>query len=37
MNQIHLVPGLVTIGLFTVAALAIAWLSHRGNDHKKRK
>ncbi|MHB1953498.1 MAG: hypothetical protein ACYCOU_07075 [Sulfobacillus sp.] len=32
-SSIDLVPGLVTVGLFTLAALVIAWASHR--DHPK--
>lgn len=43
MPPIDLVPGRVTVGLFTVAALVIAWLSHRDDpkapriDRRKRK
>ncbi len=37
MDQINVIPGLITITVFTVAALVIAWLSHRDDDHKKHK
>ncbi|MHB1587874.1 MAG: hypothetical protein ACYCRH_08155 [Acidiferrobacteraceae bacterium] len=41
-SAIDLVPGLVTVGLFTVAALVIAWASHRDEpkprtERRKRK
>lgn len=40
-SSIDLVPGLVTVGLFTLAALVIAWASHRGEPKprtpRKRK
>ena len=37
MTPIDLTPGLVTVGLFTVAALFIAWASHRPNDRRDPK
>jgi len=37
MDQINVIPGLITITVFTVAALVIAWLSNRGDDHHKKR
>ncbi len=37
MEQVNVIPGLITVTLFAIAGLVLAWLSHRGNDHKKRK
>ncbi|MDA8364712.1 MAG: hypothetical protein M0Z84_13080 [Gammaproteobacteria bacterium] len=33
MNHIAVVPGLITMSLFTVVALALAWLNDR--NHRK--
>ncbi len=37
MEQINVIPGLITVTLFAVAGLVLAWFSRRGDDHKKRK
>lgn len=37
MQHIAVIPGLITVSLFTVAALFLAWLSHRGDDRPKKK
>ena len=37
MGQINVIPGLITVTLFAVFGLVLAWLSHRGNDRKKHK
>lgn len=40
MDKVNVIPGLITVTLFAVIGLVLAWLSHRGNgkdDPRKRK
>lgn len=37
MDQIDMIPGLITITLFAIFGVILVWLTHRGDNHHKKQ